>query len=283
MLIFGDGGHCELVCTWAGGARRARLEQVLAIVHDLVSEHAALQPLLAEPLFAGPIGTRFVAVAPWYQGTTLSDFYASERERTRALDEAFNALMLLHGATVEPHRFSEEDFRAYVGAPIGILASSPLVPGPSRKRLLSLAGILKTLIGEAVPGCVSHGDFELGNLLRQHQGGLRVLDWELSERHGLCLMDLVHLLARYGEKALMLSYGAAAVEVFGKEGTQQSWSAPYLRKYEAAMGVNPEVVRRLAALTTLHDAASYLLRVPYFTQSSFWADYVDAADRLLHT
>jgi hypothetical protein len=281
MLIFGPRGRCDLVCTWAGGARRSRLEQATAVVGELTSEYAALRPLLVESLFAQPIGTRFVVASPWYQGVALSKFYSSRSELPAALEEALDALILLHKTTLEPHRFSEADFQAYVGAPMEILGSSAVIPGPSRERLPSLVGPLRTLIGESVPVCVFHGDFELGNLLRQSRGGLRVLDWELCERRGICLMDLVHLLAGYGTKGLGLPYGTSAVEMFGAEGSLSAWSAPYLRKYQAATGVSPQVVQRLAAMTTLYDAASYLLRVPYFTRPDFWEDYVRAADRLL--
>jgi aminoglycoside phosphotransferase (APT) family kinase protein len=281
MVIYDHRGDPIVVCSWAVGARLERLVRAAHIVRDLASEYPVLRSLVSEILLAESIGPRFVAVWRWYPGTMLSDTVSSSSQRQRALEAAFGTLMLLHKTTWEPHLFSEQDYEAYVAQPIRTLEGSVVIPKPQRERLAYLAYRLRSLVGEAVPSCVFHGDFQLDNLLREREGGVRVLDWELSDPHGLCFMDLVHLLVLFSVKGFGLSYGVSTVRMFGRGGALQAWSEPYRRKYQGAMGIARHATGRLVALTALYDAASYLVRVPFLIRSDFWADYIDAADHLL--
>lgn len=281
MVIHASSGQPVAVCSWGRGERLKRLARAAQIRRDLTSEYAILGPLLGEILLADNIGPRFVVARPWYQGTVLGDTLNSAGERMRALEAAFSALTLLHQTTSEPHRFSEQDYETYVAQPATVLDSSVIVPSRQRERVMLLADRLRTLVGEDIPSSVLHGDFELGNLLRENDGTIRVLDWELSRRQGLCFLDLVHLLIMFGVKGLGLSHQTSALQVFGAKDNSAAWSAPFRRRYEDVIGIAPCVARRLAALTTLYDTASYLTRAPFLTHPETWADRIDAADQLL--
>lgn len=281
MLIYDRHPQPEMVCYWASGKRFCRLKNSAQLICDLTSDHPSLRPLLTEILAAEEIDSRFVVAIPWYQGTMLSSTFGSDSRRIQALDLAFGALMVLHKATLLPHRFDEQNFREYVERSITILGGSAVIPRKQRERLILMESELRTLIGEDVPTCVLHGDFEFGNLLQEYNGGIRVLDWELSRRCGISFIDLAHLLIRFGIKGLELSHYASTIHVFGVQRTFQTWSAPYLHRYMAEIGIEHRAIRKLAALTILNDAANYLVRVPFLRDANFWADYIDAADWLL--
>jgi aminoglycoside phosphotransferase (APT) family kinase protein len=56
--------------------------------------------------------------------------------------------------------------------------------------------VLERLSGIRLRPSIRHGDFARWNLLRTHEGDLKVLDWEWGERHGMPGLDLVHYLAQ---------------------------------------------------------------------------------------
>ena len=142
---------------------------------------AAAESLPLRPLFAETVGEDFVVVEPldpMAVGTGLltepdaaidwlRDFHEGTTTTIRSWDEADTQ------AAIDPVRFAWQRAR----------------PGSADAVVSRVERLLRALEGQPVRRCGVHGDFWRDNVA-QHDGRLRVYDWEWAEPEGTPFFDL---------------------------------------------------------------------------------------------
>ncbi|MFH2138136.1 MAG: aminoglycoside phosphotransferase family protein [Candidatus Omnitrophota bacterium] len=122
--------------------------------------------------------------------------------------------------------------------------------GDSKKKLNDLTDAIKReLIGKTVQSVWSHGDYKIENILvdkRTHkiQG---IIDWDLSVKEGLPLMDLIYLII-YGK---VIFKGEDVSNLFLNDfldGNIEDWEKKLISGYCKTIGVNKNLIKILFIL-----------------------------------
>jgi len=276
ILFFDQTGRPFAVGKWADGRYRARLAENTGIIQRL-AEFQELRPMLPEILLLETIGSRIVVVYRWQTGDTLQSRLSRLAPPQTWLDDPFRALTCLQSTTGRVKTFSEDDHRIHVVSAVDLLQRLADLDAQDQFRLASVAESLKILINQDMLFSVVHGDFEFCNLLRSDDGGIRILDWELSQPMGIGFQDAAHLLIAYGVDVLGMSYSDSVLAIFLPDGLLSHISQTYLASYGMVIPVNSSLTRPLVALTVLTDAAEYIRRLPLLTDRSLWSSYISAA------
>jgi aminoglycoside phosphotransferase (APT) family kinase protein len=121
-----------------------------------------------------------------------------------------------------------------------------------------------------------HGDFSPPNVLHLRGGGVGVLDWELAEPHGLPASDLFFFLtwvawAREGAESEEERTEAFHRAFFGRD----AWARPFVLDYARELGLSPDALTPLFALTWARNVARFVDRLdgssrPFARESSDW-------------
>jgi aminoglycoside phosphotransferase (APT) family kinase protein len=119
-------------------------------------------------------------------------------ERAGLMSSAIDILTELHTATLSRTRINEEIFRELFIKPICEVAEF-LEYEKESHTLNRITSVLRQMVlGASLPLVWSHGDFSLKNV-NVSESSLRMtglIDWDLSRKVSLPLLDLLHLIAR---------------------------------------------------------------------------------------
>ena len=144
-------------------------------------ESAAAEALPLRPLFAGNAAEDFVVVEP-----SIPWRWAPARSPTPPLRSAGYATFT-EGTTTTVRPWDEADTEAAID-PVRH-AWQRARPGKADAVVSRVGGLLKELEGVPVPRCGVHGDFWRDNIA-QHDGHLRIYDWEWAQPEGPPFFDL---------------------------------------------------------------------------------------------
>lgn len=159
----------------------------------------------------------------------------------RLIGKAADFITRFHHHTVRPCRMDERCFRRLIGR--GCMRLASCLDGGRHTRLDGLRRQLRErLIGQDIPLVWSHGDFKLENVLFDLRDDriTGIIDWDLSRRAGLPLLDLLYLLV-YGTA---LREGRSMAEVFREKCRSLQFTANEQRlitAYEGALGLSPRL------------------------------------------
>ena len=160
---------------------------------DLPRELIAVLPgILESARFHG----RYYSLEPWLRGVPCTVDMYRPRRCEQDIDRAIDWIIDLHRRTRTPGRSSAGAAAAAAGNALDAIesAAGSSIPGLRDRLAPYVAGRMEALDPPAVYG---HGDFWLGNILRDHAGSkvTAVLDWDLASADDLPLLDPLHLLA----------------------------------------------------------------------------------------
>ena len=169
------------------------------------------------------------------------------------LDEAVRWIERLHATTACRLVLDATTVRRLVLAPMSHLR---FVLGRGEHRALLdhvERYLVRTLTRDRMSLVFSHGDFAFDNILVKHGRITGVFDWDVSQRYGLPLLDLLYLLATW-ERAV----GGDARECIWSRIFSRRFSPPAeaaLSSYSLAMDVPDRLYQPLALMTWVHHMA----------------------------
>lgn len=115
---------------------------------------------------------------------------------------------------------------------------------------------IRSIGASRLPAAVFHGDLGTWNLL-EHEGSVRILDWESAEDPGPPLWDLAYFtrsyLVRAGRRRGLDRDRAVARHLIGASGFNRA-AAGWFADYAGRAGLGPDVVEALFHTTWLHRA-----------------------------
>ena len=190
-----------LVAKLPGSPRaRERMDRCADTLHAIAGE-----PALAEIAALAPrsLGTSGPAGRPWFledmvPGRPGEGSGRSAPEQDRLIADATRLLTVLHTRTATTVPLDVENVHQLFTGPLEEVAAF-LGRRPGDDAIARLAGALRAAVeGGALPVVWTHGDYSLKNVLGDAAGTrvVGIIDWDLSRRRGLPLLDLLHLLVR---------------------------------------------------------------------------------------
>ena len=225
----------------------------LNVLHDI--QNPALRSVLPKVVSRGAICGQAYWIEKKIEGTPATKLWWKPASSRRATTSSFQFIMNLHTSTAMPVRINHQLFDTLIRSDIELVEKRVNKDDP-RFDLDVFYEALWTLFQERHIQLVrNHGDMWPGNLLVSDDEELvGVLDWDLSEKEGWPLVDLLHLLV-FQQKWL-------AIWQFGKLIT---WKfLPYrlarrdkqmIEDYNASLSIEDDLWPGLVALYWLHRAA----------------------------
>jgi aminoglycoside phosphotransferase (APT) family kinase protein len=203
----------------------------------------------------GRVGGRAYAVYSWLPGTPLVHLKGGFAQDKDVLNAAAEAITELHTRTLQKGGPERAPLEKRVHWWRELLAAHPAMP----PRLLETIDRILALLWKWLPqlrGVLMHGDCAGVNLLRDAQGNVNFIDWELGLTGGLPAIDLVTLLLNHpafwpNEPGL----GPILARCFldGGPAADQCWHAVYA--YAERLGLPEEALPVLVATTHIKMVA----------------------------
>ena len=242
------GSHIVILVRSIEHVKRRRHEaKLLALLAQLPPDLSAKIPRF---YYEEEVGGAHVFVLQEFPGITLD---APVPALYPATLEAARFLARLHLSTRHVVHLNESSFRECLSACIEIV----------RKRYPVLSDVVgglentlrKNLIGKDCPMVWMHGDFKIENVVVHERTGslLGVIDWELSERQGLPLLDLWYLLL-YNRQIERGEDFLTAVQSFLPPKELTSIETEVCNDYMRDLNIPARLVPCLVAALVLHHA-----------------------------
>ncbi len=230
--------------------RRRREGELLAELACRVPEVAELLPV--RHLAGGSCGSGYVLLDR-IDGECID---ADVPELESLTDIAVDFLCAVHGATRRRCTIAAGSYARRFGALFRAAAARH--PGAEEFLARLDADVRELVIGRSLPLVFAHGDFKIENLVfdrctRRLQG---VIDWELAERDGLPLLDLLYLLL-YNRTLRGESFAHAYRDVV----LHEDWRPEEMRRihrYLEAVPLRAPLVAALEAMLLVHALARRL-------------------------
>lgn len=138
-----------------------------------------------------------------------------------------------------------------------------LPPNTGAERLFEQTlALLQPFRRQELPLVLEHGDFSSPNILRDENGRVGVVDWELAEPEGLPVADLFFFLtyiafARQGARKNPEYLKAFQQTFFGP----QAWARSYVRRYGERFKLSSEILAPFFVATWGRYVAGLVLRL----------------------
>ncbi len=138
-----------------------------------------------------------------------------------------------------------------------------------RDGLAQTRTVLDRLSGTDLPVVFEHGDLSHPNLVVLREGGLGVLDWELSDPHGLVLADALFVLAYAGfARARVQGPNDAARAYEDALLGDSGWARSYLQEYAGALELEERTVGDLTLVCWTRAIIRSVARIAGFGAST---------------
>lgn len=149
-----------------------------------------------------------------------------------------------------------------IDEPLAVLDGVFPAGGDERSRIELIRVAVEPLRSAEFPLVFEHGDFCGPNILRDHDGRIGVVDWELAENSGLPAADVFFFLnsAAFASRRARSNaqYLAAFREAFyGPD----AWAREYLVRYCTAIGLDRSLLQPLFLLTWSRYVANLVTRL----------------------
>jgi aminoglycoside phosphotransferase len=217
------------------------------------------RPLLVETVLAGSALDAAAVrrdAAPWCRA--VADWLA-------ALDPAPTR------ARLDPHWFAR-----LVEEPLDALARLARLSPEEARAIERTRALARRLRGDPLPAVFEHGDLSPPNVLRLHDGGIGVLDWELAEPRGLPGGDLFFFLTWVAWARDRATTPETQCRAFGRAFFGAgAWARSFVRAYARGLGLPVDALTPLFVLGWARTLARYVDRLdgspgPFASESSEW-------------
>jgi ubiquinone/menaquinone biosynthesis C-methylase UbiE len=181
-----------------GERRLERNIKALEGIRNHIPVLRSMLPYVPRGFFKGSLAGQPYFVEEWLPGVCAENPRLSMSERAELMRSAIDLLTQLHTSTLRHTRIDEPIFRKLFIKPIFEVADFLEYEKESHTLTHITSMLRKTVLGASLPLVWSHGDFSLKNLTVS-QSPLRMtglIDWDLSRKVSLPLLDLFHLIAR---------------------------------------------------------------------------------------
>jgi hypothetical protein len=158
----------------------------------------SMLPYIPRGFLRGRFAGQPYFVEEWLPGVCAENPRLSMPERAGLMRSAIDLLTQLHTSTLRHTRIDEPIFRKLFIKPIFEVADFLEYEKESHTLTHITSMLRKTVLGASLPVVWSHGDFSLKNFTVS-QSPLRMtglIDWDLSRKVSLPLLDLLHLIGR---------------------------------------------------------------------------------------
>jgi hypothetical protein len=181
-----------------GERRLDRNIKTLEGIWHHMPELASTVKYVPRGLVRGSFAGQVYFVEELMPGVCAENLALNVPERAGLMGSAIDILTELHTATLSRTRINEEIFRELFIKPICEVAEF-LEYEKESHTLNRITSVLRQMVlGASLPLVWSHGDFSLKNV-NVSESSLRMtglIDWDLSRKVSLPLLDLLHLIAR---------------------------------------------------------------------------------------
>jgi ubiquinone/menaquinone biosynthesis C-methylase UbiE len=210
VMVFVDssaGGHghqkkpgfvIKIPLTPYGERRLERNIKALEGIWNHMPVLTSMLPYVPRGFFRGSFAGQTYFVEEWLPGVCAENPRLRMQERAGLMRSAIDVLTQLHTLTLRHTRIDEPSFRKLFIKPIFEVADFLEYEKESHTLTHITSMLRETVLGASLPLVWSHGDFSLKNVTVS-QSPLRMtglIDWDLSRKVSLPLLDLLHLIAR---------------------------------------------------------------------------------------
>jgi aminoglycoside phosphotransferase (APT) family kinase protein len=182
----------------------------------------------------------------WLPGRPASELMYRARDRAEAVEKAVRWITELHTGTLGPARKAAEDAEWARGVVLGVSSRAGRSDGQFADQVA--AYLKRQLDQHVVPAVQGHGDFWLGNVIREPNSGAitGIIDWNHADEQAPPLEDVLHLL--FHRKGFFSVYDPGAHLAALLQRRYDGRSRKLIIRYLRDLDLDPGVVAPLAVL-----------------------------------
>jgi hypothetical protein len=178
-----------------------------------------------------------------------------------------------HTATLHTRKFAEEDFHRLLRTPLQKVESA--MSSPDRRDAESILGHLRPrLVGRDYPFVCMHGDYKIENVIFDSRltriAG--VIDWDLSEREGIGVLDLLNLIFFHRHISEKIPYEHVMWNIMSRRDYLTA-EGGRIDRYLREFGLSDRDLRQFLALFWIHHVCCrynpYVWSVPSWVEANF--------------